>query len=360
MPLHVYELGGGTGTLARDILNTLRDSHPSLYQSCRYRSIEISPRLGQLQHDRVCNLAGHSDTVFSVWSGDASVPSTWQQYHATDSKENTREEEGHCWIIATEVLDNLPHDCILPTTNDGDEYSSWNEVMVGPSSSSSAAAGGGELEEQYRPLGEDLLILECFKAWNQLTQPGSKRGTAATTTINKPGNILKSMWNAYANLLLNDDDNSNSSMMMPGQHQGERVFLPTGALQLLKTISTQRPNHTLVFIDFDQLPDVQMKGYNAPIICSTMDGEARDYGHYLFGVVPGTADIFFPTDFDLLSLLYKQSTNSSSSSSWHAKCSDFFSLWQPKSSLSSTKLLTGYNPMVQDYSNTAIFIGKSR
>ena len=342
--------------MARDILNSLRDSHPSLYQSCRYRSIEVSSRLGQLQHDRVCNVAGHSDSVFSVWSGDASIPSTWQ-HHTTDNNENG-EEEGHCWIIATEVLDNLPHDCIIPTTstnsNNVGEYSSssssWNEVMVGPSSSSGGrgGGGGGELEEQYRPLGEDALILECFKAWNQLTQPGS------SITTNKPGNILKSMWNAYANLLLNDNDDSD--MMTHGRQRGERVFLPTGALQLLKTISAQRPNHTLVLIDFDQLPDVQMKGYNAPIVSSTIGGEAKDYGHYL-GVVPGTADIFFPTDFDLLSLLYKQSSTNSSSSR-HAKCSDFFSMWQHTSS-SPTKLMTGYNPMIQDYSNTTIFIGKS-
>jgi len=312
--------------------------------------------------------------VFSVWSGDASIPSTWQHHTTKEEKgEKEDDEEGHCWIIATEVLDNLPHDCIIPTTttttnnnnnnnnnsNNVGEYSSssssiWNEVMVGPSSSSSSSTSGGgeeELEEQHRPLGEDALILECFKAWNQLTQRGSG------SIKNKPGNILKSMWNAYANLLLNDNDDSDM-MMTHGRQQGERVFLPTGALQLLKTISAQRPNHTLVLIDFDQLPDVQMQGYNAPIVSSTIEGEARDYGHYL-DVVPGTADIFFPTDFDLLSLLYKQSTNSSSCSSWHAKCSDFFSMWQHRSS-SPTKLMTGYNPMIQDYSNTTIFIGKCR
>ena len=66
---------------------------PDLYQKLSYTSIEVSPRLAQLQRER---LAGHAAT-FSVQQRDARA--SWGK--------PTNEP---CAIIMNEVLDNLPHD----------------------------------------------------------------------------------------------------------------------------------------------------------------------------------------------------------------------------------------------------------
>lgn len=73
---------------------------PDLYQKLSYTSIEISPRLAQLQRER---LAGH-EARFFVQQRDARA--SWG-----------KPTSGSCAIIMNEVLDNLPHDrLVLPCT----------------------------------------------------------------------------------------------------------------------------------------------------------------------------------------------------------------------------------------------------
>ena len=50
----------------------------------------------------------------------------------------------------------------------------------------------------------------------------------------------------------------------------EAAFLPTGALQLFRTLRAARPNHVLFAADFDSLPDVRIPGVNAPLVAATV------------------------------------------------------------------------------------------
>ena len=50
----VYEIGAGNGTLARDILDYLREDYPEVYDRTRYNIIEISGNLVDLQKKRLC------------------------------------------------------------------------------------------------------------------------------------------------------------------------------------------------------------------------------------------------------------------------------------------------------------------
>ena len=57
--LNILEVGGGTGTLARDVLDHLRDAAPASYAQCSYTSVEISPQLADVQTRTVSDKAGH-------------------------------------------------------------------------------------------------------------------------------------------------------------------------------------------------------------------------------------------------------------------------------------------------------------
>lgn len=57
--LGIIEIGGGTGTLARDILNHVRSAAPASYAECSYTSVEISPQLAAVQKHAVSDIAGH-------------------------------------------------------------------------------------------------------------------------------------------------------------------------------------------------------------------------------------------------------------------------------------------------------------
>ncbi len=47
--LVIYEIGAGNGTLARNILDYLRDERPEVYERTSYNIIEISASLADLQ-----------------------------------------------------------------------------------------------------------------------------------------------------------------------------------------------------------------------------------------------------------------------------------------------------------------------
>ena len=74
----------------------LQVQRPELYEKLSYTSIEISPRLAQLQRER---LTGHKARV-SVQQRDARA--SWGE-----------PTNRPCAIIMNEVLDNLPHDRLV-------------------------------------------------------------------------------------------------------------------------------------------------------------------------------------------------------------------------------------------------------
>jgi hypothetical protein len=163
-------------------------------------------------------------------------------------------------------------------------------------------------------------------------------------------------------------------------------------LQLLELLHAVLPQHTLIAADFDALPDVVVPGRNAPLVSGREGaGVTVDFDTVL---VPwGAADIFFPTDFDGLASLYAAAADSgpqlhaaeaaavaaaeatpgskagrnskqqrqagaasSAVSCSHSPTAEFMAAF---AEAKQTRLLSGYNPMVQDWQNTRVFVGQS-
>ncbi|CAI5967903.1 unnamed protein product [Closterium sp. NIES-64] len=70
-PLKMYEVGGGGGTLARNILDRLQAKAPAVYRHCRYTSVEISPALARRQRERI--------TGYALKHGNAAAPDSGSQ-----------------------------------------------------------------------------------------------------------------------------------------------------------------------------------------------------------------------------------------------------------------------------------------
>jgi hypothetical protein len=187
--------------------------------------------------------------------------------------------------------------------------------------------------------------------------------------------------------------------------QANNVWLPTRCFELLETLHTAVPYHTLIAADFSALPEVQVAGRNAPLVSGR--GPGRSVQDYSTVLVPwGAADIFFPTDFDGLCQLYQAAAETAASgpaaapagpkaapqaaaaaaatlsaadpeqavtleplaapeaeqqqqrpvSSSHTSTADFMAAF---AEAKGTCTLTGYNPLVQDWLNTHIFVGKA-
>lgn len=224
-PLEIIEIGAGTGTLARDILNWIKEHDRNIYEKCTYVSIEISKNLASLQHRRVCVDGGHSDERFSIRVGNACNPSTWEGLKGQAP-----------FIVAMEVFDNLPHDKVAYTVG-RDGKAEWMESLV------SIARDGnmGQPEEHSRPV-QDSLIKRALDTWLCLQSLSSPK------TEEKILGALE--W------------------LLETTRIPDPIFLPTSALQLFDTIHTAVPRHSLVASDFDQLPDVKVAGRNAPLVSS--------------------------------------------------------------------------------------------
>lgn len=313
--------------MARDILGWLRDHRPDIHSTCSYTCVEISPTLAKLQHQRVAEEAGHGER-FDVRRGDAADVASW---HGIP-------REIPCFVVAMEVLDNLPHDRVWREGAGGD----WHETLVrstpiiepatGWKSSSHAqhAQQGSqeistlELEELISPV-RDPLIAQCLDAWN--TTNASK----GDTTNGISGTMLRMLRSAM------------------GAAVGESAFLPTGAVNLFHALHAALPNHRFIAADFDHLPETVIDGWGAPLVATTRDGTTIDHGTYL--VQPGIADIFFPSDFELLRMLYTQCTGRKAV---HMKSQIFFEKWGAEKE--ERKCRDGYDPLIQDYSNTAFLL----
>jgi hypothetical protein len=318
-PLRVYEIGGGTGTFARGFLDAIKREAPKVYESMRYTSIDISKRLCDQQSDRV-RRAGHGNDVHDARVGDATSVQTWGA---------TNEET--CFVIALEVLDNLPHDRVWrPKRGEGD----WMQTEVVRNSTT------GELAQCEVPL-EDALIQRTLQAID-LTADLAVDGNGG---VYNPRGFMQSIRDALTALASSGD---------------QTWFVPTGSMQLMETLHAKRPNHRFIAADFDALPNVRIEGVNAPLVATQRTGgQTDDLDTYLLpDRLVGSADVFFPTCFDTLRAI----DFATSSQNTHRANARLCTILTTKKFMSdyadvaATVTGSGYNPLLQDFLNTKFLL----
>ncbi|CAM9748321.1 unnamed protein product, partial [Chrysoparadoxa australica] len=298
--LVIYELGAGSGTQALNFLNHLKEYSPDLYKHTLYHTVEISPRLAKQQLKRV----GPHHSNFKVINQDIL---SWSTHQKTERRP--------CFVLAFELLDNLPQDKI----------SWWEEE------------GGDKGNESKHHLCEAVIVAA--------KEP--KRGDFSASS----GSLVASLASGT-----------------PLAREHSATFVPTGQLQLVEVLKNSFPAHRAMMFDFDSLPppaplhpsdpldpslavDLPLPAALEPLT-SSRDRHAhlaKDLPSYL--VQPGTADIFFPIDFINLQALYNGICRSEphASKAKLLKQGAFMSMHAP---LMQTKTRTGYNPLVEDFENT--------
>ncbi|KAG6549180.1 hypothetical protein Mapa_009165 [Marchantia paleacea] len=306
-PLKIYEIGGGTGTCARNILDYMKAHAPrTIYDTMTYTSVEISGELAKKQYQKV--VTGEDNRQqFRVERRNASDRSGW----GAAKKES-------CFVIMLEVLDNLPHDLVYRETS----RSPWMEKWV-------LERTDGEVPglpvEISKPLQDDLII-RCLEAMKG--DPVQSRS------------IFRTLKNTVVKLL----------------NASELLWIPTGCLKLLETLYSARPNMTLIASDFSFLPDVKVAGEGAPLVSSKKGGVNKDHGTYL--EAKGHADIFFPTDFSVLQKLdhHCSAANGYSKTSRRSSIVNSAQFMDLFAETGKTLTRDGYNPLLEDFSNTNFYI----
>ena len=306
----IFEIGGGNGTLAVDVMGFLREYHPEVYARCRYNIIEISPRLAERQA-RTRTLSRHPADKILI--------------HNKSIFEWTQPVADPCFILATEVLDNLAHDKV---TYD-DEGKPWVcFVCEDPA---------GRMWEEYGRL-EDRLVTRYLSAkanalnWPDLTLPAGSQS----------GGLLSRLKDRFAPL--------------PRDHPKRGEFIPTNAFLLLESLGSLFPQHCLILADFSELPDA-IVGRNAPVVQTRLNGKTVACSTYM--LPKGEYDIFFPTDFDLLAKIYHEQHrkwNGGKKRDVDVRVMTQGAFMTTYADLSKTRTRGGYNPMVDEYRNMKFFL----
>ncbi|KAI4523754.1 DUF185-domain-containing protein [Schizophyllum commune Loenen D] len=246
---NIYEIGAGNGTLAKDILDYLRDVYPAVYERTRYNIIEISGNLAELQKRRLRDhdcVHVHNKSVFH-WNTHDPAP---------------------CFFIATEVVDNFAHDAIR-----------WDLQTLKPHQEMVVIDHEGEFDSLYTPV-TDPLIKDYLRLREYLNHPPPvHRLLRASETLRR----------AFVNLPL-----------APNMSQVE--YIPTRLLSLIRTLRNYFPRHRLLLTDFSELPDA-IPGINAPVVQMRWENSSITTSTLL--VKHGYFDIFFPTNFDVLRDMYE-------------------------------------------------------
>ena len=318
-PLRVYEIGGGAGTFASGFLDAVKREAPKVYEKMRYTSIDISKRLCDDQLNRV-RRSGHANDVHDATVGDATSLQTWGA---------TNEET--CFVIALEVLDNLPHDRVWrPKRGEGE----WMQTEIVRNLTT------GELAQREAPLA-DALIQRTLQAID-LTADLAVDGDGGAYN---PRGFMHSIRRALTSLASSGD---------------ETWFVPTGSMQLMETLHAKRPNHRFIAADFDTLPNVRIEGVNAPLVATQrVGGQTDDHDTYLLPErLAGSADVFFPTCFDTLRAI----DFATSSQNTHRANARLCTIVTTKkfmtdyADVAATVTGSGYNPLLQDFSNTKFLL----
>jgi hypothetical protein len=297
-PLEIIEFGGGAGTCALDILDHLQWSHGALYARTSYTIVELSARLAAEQRRRV---------------GARHAPERYRTVEASavDALRHRPRAAAPAFVIALEVLDNMPHDKVVVHPETGQVYETWvvpvqqQPQQQAPRAPADAArksaaqqthtvpgyepSSGAGFIEQLRPMQDPLVQ----RAWAHYQAIESARPP--------PKGIPRMLQQVRA--FFNSSSSSSSSSPARATARSGPIYLPTVCLQMLDRLRASLPDHHALLADFNSLPSTDtIEGHLAPIVASKSGAANTDHPTYL--VPLGAADVFFPTDFDLLARAY--------------------------------------------------------
>jgi hypothetical protein len=331
-PLRICEVGGGTGTAAISLLHWLRRTSPRDYERCSYVLLEPSALLAQVQTKRLRDEGLDQERARVVHA----PMSGWRETLGGS-------QHGGWSLLFLEVLDNLPHDKLR---HDMEAGVLLEAHVVQERSSPHVDSGKGHgthWREEFRPLTDPTLIRVA-----ELLDLDSPEGLHAFEAALLPGAGSGWLSGLQQGLLSLTQDGGHSS-------RSRDVYVPTGSYLLLSELCGLFPEHHITLADFSHWgPDSSSvsNAVNAPVVQSQHNGATRDWrGDYLAAPL-GEADIMFATSSDALARLYAHASQNH----------------QPTISLSTAEFMqrhadvracataSGYNPLLQDFVNTSLFL----
>jgi hypothetical protein len=216
--LIIYEMGAGNGTFMLNVLDYIRDTDPDVYARTKFKIIEVSPMLAEMQKRNLRRSlsygghTGHAEIInCSIFDWKTFVPAP-------------------CFFVALEVFDNFGHDSIR-----------YDPVSEEPMQGNVLIDRDGEFFEFYTkeldPIAARYLRVRAAAARSHFKTPIS-------------GSRIIRKWKSQLPLSYN--------LTIP-------EYIPTRLMQFFDILRDYFPAHRLVVSDFSSLPDA-IEGINAPVV----------------------------------------------------------------------------------------------
>ncbi len=296
--LIIYEMGAGNGTLMQNILDYIRAVDPEVYQRTKFKIIEISSSLADLQMKNLQKSPESLEHLDHIEIINRSI-FDWNDYIHSP-----------CFFLAQEVFDNFGHDSI--------RYDPQTEE---PLQGSVLIDEEGEFFEYYErqldPVASRFLRVRDVASRSPYRTPISQ------------SRILRKLRHALP--------------LAPNLTKPE--YIPTRMLQFFDILHDYFPAHRLVVGDFSSLPDT-IPGINAPVVQTRY--QRRNVQVTTPYVLQGYFDIFFPTDFNVMEDIYRAITGKLTRVSTHEA---FLRSW---AYVEDTETRNGENPMLSWYKNASV------
>lgn len=326
-PIHIIEIGPGMATLAHDILSFFP---PSILSRLRYSLIEVSPTLSRLQA-----------SVVSSWvKAQVAVPVLTD---ARDWSPDIDGEESHVHIIATEVLDNLPHDFVRIQ-----QAGRLNDEIVVEQARVHVKPDADMNDRSSRSLHWDSGITVDAKTTEAMNAFDLFRNDNHSGSGDTFSNFLRKAMDTII------------SSGAGGSGGGQEVWVPTGCYQLLESLLKVAPNASFTIADFTSFPGT-LPGLLGPVVQRVRRGSAFVYDT-VHEAPFGEVDIMFPTDFHRVAHAHDSFRNGGSkisSTQFNYEIitqADFFNRFANEDDIRSTTCKDGFNPVLQDFKNVSILM----
>ncbi|GAX28545.1 hypothetical protein FisN_12Hh087 [Fistulifera solaris] len=288
--LQIVELGGGRGTNANGVLLALQRQAPDVYDRLtHYTLVDSSPTLLELQQETVAK--EHHDKMNFRQLDLLQVAE--QPIEQSSSLIPDAPADTTTFVLALEVLDNLPHDKI-----------------------------------RFRPGAQSVEQAEVHHTAD---------GTRHEVFVPLTDPLLQQMVSQFL-----------------GHHRRPVTWFPTVALRLLQQILEHPSATQLLFMDFDHLPEPnQLYSHHrhstwAPGEPLVTDMNDCDHLCYLTPNADQHCDILFPTDF---LQLHRAAQTFHKGVVTTTKQSQFLQAYGPEQVEATQSWLTGYTPLLHDFVN---------
>jgi len=324
-PLVIYEFGAGGGAFAQHFLDFLAEHHADVYATCEYHLLELSPVMIELQRSKLIH---HANRV---------------RMHNISLYNWTEMETRRCFVVALDVLSQMPHDLIV-WTKDGACYQQHIEFKEKDNL--------GNARDRWEP-ATDPLILRYLR-YSLMLQEQSMHALKVLCLTDGRDNIDPPRWKSIEPTLY-DPTTVVLSKVFAMHNPFRQMWVPTGQLLMFETMAKYFPRHHAVLGDWNTVMQ-PISGYNGPVVqCKlrlTKDFFLRRAtDHFLANA--GMVDVCFPTDFEQMKILYNNVCGQEKEIGLSTHPEFFATHGGDKTQLFNTK--TGWNPLLEDLKLYSVF-----